>query len=400
LGLGFAAFLPVFLIALAAALLSGAPGGVGPFELALLSLCPATDPAALLSGIVIYRVLYYAFPAIAAMIALIRPFNPLACHVQRPVPTLDVAPRAEVSVVRQNGGWVMTHAAGAAAVTAQGQSLVALFDPVTGTAEALLPQICTLAKFLNLLPIMYKTSAPSAVAARRAGWQVIHIADEARLSPHRFDLATPNRAALRRKLRKAATLGVRIQTAGPLPLAAMSRIDADWQRRKGGARGTTMGRFCPGYIGAQRVFCAWQDARLVGFVTFHRSRAEWCLDLMRACDDAPDGTMHALVHAAFAEATADSIPRLSLAATPACPDPSSAWMRGAAARVSRQAGGPGLRQFKSSFAPDWVPLYAAAPSRIALVLGLIDIALAVRRAPVTEPHHGDEDYEVAARLAS
>jgi len=41
----FLAFLPVFCIAFAAGVVSGSPGGVGPFELVLLSLTSATMPA-------------------------------------------------------------------------------------------------------------------------------------------------------------------------------------------------------------------------------------------------------------------------------------------------------------------------------------------------------------------
>ena len=65
----------------------------------------------------------------------------------------------------------------------------------------------------------------------------------------------------------------------------------------------------------------------------------------------PDGTMHSLVRSAITKAKELGIEHLSLAATPACPYPSSRFFRWATRRAVRKAGGAGLRQFKSTFAP-------------------------------------------------
>lgn len=117
---------------------------------------------------------------------------------------------------------------------------------------------------------------------------------------------------------------------------------------------------------------------------------------MRSGANAPDGTMHALVHAAITHAASHGRTRLSLASVPA--DPARARAR-ALERVLRHAllrasGGPGLVQFKSAFAPRFEPLYIAAPSIAGLALASADLALAVRQGPA--PHDDDEGFEIAS----
>ena len=68
-----------------------------------------------------------------------------------------------------------------------------------------------------------------------------------------------------------------------------------------------------------------------------------------------------------------------------------------------KAGGPGLRQFKSAFAPRWVPRYAAAPGPIRLAICLADIAREVHNPPplskqtASSAHVFDENYELDLR---
>ena len=405
---GFLTLLPVYLLAIGAALISGSPGGVGPFELVLLGLLPDADPVALLSGIIAFRLCYYAGPAVMALLAMARPLPFCRPTEDHPLPTLIHAPRAEVGVIRQNGGWLMSHGtSGASAVWATRQTLTALHDPIAGTMQDALNQLRSAAAARNLIPCLYKTTARCVLAARQARWQVLHLADEAVLDPLEYTLAHPARRRLRRKLRQAAQAGITCPSPRTLPVAAMEIIDRAWQKARGPARARTMGQFDPAYLATQHVVLAWQGGQLAGFASFHTSSREWCLDLMRAD---PDGTMQAVLHHAITEAQTVGMPRLSLAAVPACPDPTSALHRWVARQVITRAGGPGLRQFKSAFAPRWQPLYAAAPSRLGLMLALLDIAWTVRSAPpVTtprptnaspSPHDEDENYEFAPARAS
>lgn len=396
----YAVLLPLFLCALMAALLSGTPGGVGPFELILLAYLPDAASVQVMSGIIAFRAIYYAIPAMLAMALTLRPLASQTATTQPPEANLQNAPRAEVGVIRQNGGYVQ----GGTAMWPAGQSLCALFDPIGKAGPALIALLVKSARDKNLVPCLYKCSARTALEARKYGWYISHIADEAVISPQEFAIAAAPFRRLRRKLRASEKAGVVATQASVHPLQKMARIDEIWQQNRGTARGGTIGTFCPEYLSHQRVFLAHQNGRLIAFASFHQTQREWCLDLMRQTPDAPDGTMHLLVHRAILNAANVDVSRLSLAAVPACPDPSSATLIKLAQIVVEKSGGPGLRQFKSSFRPRWQPLYAAAPNRAYLALALADIARAVHQPSTsvksTKPHDGNENYEVASRLAS
>jgi phosphatidylglycerol lysyltransferase len=238
-------------------------------------------------------------------------------------------------------------------------------------------------------------SARTAVAARQAGWVCVHGADDAILDLARFSIHTPEHANLRRKLRKAAKSGVTIRPMRHADLPCMAEAEAELQAEQHHARGGSMGRFCPEYLSGQHVLVAEAGGYLVGFVSLQRCAGEWALDLMRHVRTAPDGTIYALVHAAIAEAAHAGVARFSLAAVPACPDPQSAFWRFLAFRIAGFSRSAGLRQFKSSFAPRWQPLYLAAPSRLALIVGALDIAREVLLPSDLEQHVLPDDLRPA-----
>jgi len=202
---------------------------------------------------------------------------------------------------------------------------------------------------------------------------VVTLAQDGVILLPRWSITDRNCRQLRRKLRAARQAGLRIERGGDrLPITEMARIAAEWARQNRGEHGFSMGRFSVDLLAHQEVFLGWQDSRLVGFVTCHPGRAEWSLDLMRHGSDAPSGTMHALVHAAIMAAQQSGTVRMSLAARPNPP-------RLFAPLVSRLAAMRGLAQFKQSFAPQWRPLYLAAPGWFGLVAGLIRVTLAIHR---------------------
>ena len=414
----YLSFFPVFCLAICAGLFSGTPSGAGPFELVLLALCahglPAeTDTSALMAAVVAFRLVYFALPACAAVVMLLaRPVREDVWRDPEP-PCLYHAPRAESSVIRQNGGAVERIGATYAAVWPTGQAFVAMYDPFDTPQPGFFPCLADRARDRNRFALIYKAHARTALAARKAGWACIHGADDAVIDLHRFTLQTPERSGLRRKLRKAAKAGVRIRPMGNRDLPAMAEIDAGWQAHQGAARGGSMGRFCPGYLTGQRVLVAERDGQLIAFVTLQQGAREWALDLMRHVPSVPDGTMHALVHAGIEAAAKAGVAQFSLAAVPACPDPKSALWRMFAFRVAGLSRSAGLRQFKSSFAPRWQPLYLAAPSPLALVIASLDVAREVFL-PVRLPdrsrtrdfgllsgaHKEDEINEVASKVAA
>ncbi|WP_299736217.1 phosphatidylglycerol lysyltransferase domain-containing protein [uncultured Roseobacter sp.] len=381
----FLSFLPVFCIALAAGILSGAPGGVGPFELVLLGLTAPEFPAhidqtSLLTAIFGFRAVYYLLPAlIAAFFVLRAPTAAPKLEVTPRYVSKHRAPRAETNVIAQNGGQMIALASGTAALWPAGNSLVSLFDPTKPMGSAWLRDFKHHARSRNLLPVIYKCSARNAAMARKRGWRVVSVAKNAILTPKTFHVEGSKFSGLRRKLRKATNAGVTIEPLRSDHMTALAAIDAAWQARCGGARGGTMGRFCHCYLANQLVLVAEHHGTPVAFISLHQGLEEWALDLMRDDPSAPDGTMYLLVHRAIQMAAAAQVDELSLAAVPAdCSNENGIW-RKTLACVREKWAAKGLYQFKSAFAPRWKPLYMAAPGRFGLCIGAVDLLREVLR---------------------
>jgi phosphatidylglycerol lysyltransferase len=403
-----AAVLAAYLLALGAGLVLTTPGGVGPFELALLALLPGLPGEPVLAAVIAYRALYYAIPALIGGLVLLR--GPATAPPAAPAPlpaldplrsaphlpflvdaVIDAAPRAEAGLLRHGRLALLADRAGrpTAMAAETGQSLVLIGDPLRRDAApgAVLALARDRAEARFLAPVFYKVGARLAVAARAGGWSVTAVAEELWLDPRDFSPDGPAHRQLRRKLRKAEAAGITITEIGPealrpLPLDEMEEIARAWASAHRGERGFSMGTWDPAHLPWPRVCLARDSAgALLGFITIHANAREHTLDLMRARPEAPDGTMHALVAAAIAGAGRTGVARFSLAAVPLAPargDPSG--LRALRAGLERVSGAGGLRQFKAAFAPRRERLYAAAPTRAALALGALDLAREIARA--------------------
>ncbi len=405
--IAFTSLLPVFLLALGAALIFNTPGGLGPFEVLMLQALPHVGAQDVLSSIFAFRIVYYACPAVLGVLAMVRVPRTGLRPTRAPARIIPCAfAQPEIGIMHQNGARICPTDTGAALLWRTGQTVTMLFDPLRGTPRASARALRQAAREANRLPLAYKVRACTAHALRRSGWTVMHIADEALVQTAIHDIATPRLRRLRRKCRSAEKAGLRILDAPPLPLSQMAAVDRAWQADHGPARGGTMGRYCPKYVQNQWVALAYSGGTLCAFATFHVNASGWTLDLMRQVPDAPDGTMHALVHQGILAAKRRGVPTVSLAAIPACPNPHIGFWRWAARVAVAHGSGPGLRQFKSTFAPRWSPRYAAARSWPALILGLADIAREVHRpaplapADMAHVHNVDEYYEVPSSIAS
>ncbi len=395
-GIDYGLLFPAFLLALTAALVTGTPGGVGPFELTLLALLPAWSEIDIMAGIIAFRLIYYAAPGVIAMGILCRPFaapSPAPWRAQTAVTEGDLrtSSRAELGLSRQNGAEALRYGGTILAVTTTPQAKVMLFDPICGNANTALPGLLGAARQSNRTALIYKASARQAARCRRAGMKALHICDEMVLNPRNFTTGGPAFRQLRRKLRQGAKAGVTIRQVSALPVQHMRAIDAEWQARCGPARGFSMGVFCPDYLRHQLVFLAYRHDVLVGFVSFNQSDHEICLDMMRTGADAPDGTMYLLIHAAIEHAAMSSYNRLSLAALPprGHRNPLLRW-------ITDIGGRAGLCRFKSCFGARREPLYALSSGWVGMALALADVARAVHRPNTNFIHTDNEDYEFAS----
>ena len=393
--------LPAFLLALGAGLVSGAPGGMGAFEMTLLALLHGQPEAGLLAAVLGWRIVYFAVPAIlGAGFAIRGPrgAGALADRSFRPAgPSLVQSPEAEVQILRQGQHRVIGLDGSAQWVAGQtSHCLVGLFGPLAPMPQGLdLTALTSAARAEGRIPALYKVRPHLAVLARRQGWAVLAMAREAVVPLPGYRLDTPDRSSLRRKLRRAEVTGICI--LGPFPSAdmipglgpdhgpnwpALDRIATIWAQAHGGERGFSMGRYSRDYVRGQKLFVALLNDQPVAFVTFHAGPGHWVLDLMRHLPEVPDGTMHLLVHSAMVAAKAAAVPQLSLAAVPETAFPDSAgWLARALARSPVSRGSAGLLRFKSSFAPRWERRYLCLPGFAALPLVAWDLARAIHHPP-------------------
>ncbi|MGL4320209.1 MAG: phosphatidylglycerol lysyltransferase domain-containing protein [Paracoccaceae bacterium] len=389
-GLAFTALLPAFLLALGAGLASGTPGGVGAFELALLGLLPLAPDDALLAAVLGWRMVYFAVPAVlAAAVALIGPrkgpvdagMRTLRNHEHDAM--IAQSPRAETALVRQGHLAMLQDRLGRTwTIGRTGHCLVTMFDPVGDiTLGPSLTGFAKQARQEGRVPALYKCASRTALQARHSGWHVMALAPEAVLNPATFSLHGPHLAALRRKLRKAASAGVSLHIAHAIGAAERAAIARLWARARKGERGFSMGRYDEAYLARQLVIEARVADKLMAFASFHVGAQEWTLDLMRHHPDSPDGTMQAIVVHALGMAQADGIGRLSLAS--AGPPPPIRPFK------TRDTG---LVQFKQMFAPRWLPQYIAAPSRAQLLLAGLEIARAIHRPAPLRKHRPAQDH--------
>jgi phosphatidylglycerol lysyltransferase len=377
-----ATLLPAILLAIGAGLLSGTPAGIGAFEVTLIALLPGADPAALLAAALAWRAVYHGLPAALGALLLLRGPRP-----ERRAETVALVPDGpafpEAGLMRQGLFQPLAVAGCLYAAARTPHALVALRAPLGRDATARdLAALRHRARAEARVPALYKAPARLALTARRAGWAVLALSREAWLSPVSFALDRPDRAPLRRKLRKAAAAGVLARCEAP-DMAEMRRLNTDWVAAHGGEQGFSMGRFSPGYLSGQRVYVARVGARPVGFVSFHITPQAWSLDLLRPHPGAPEGTAQALIAAALADAARAAVPRLSLAAVPEAAFPGPRGILRALARLSPGAAraARGLWQFKHGFAPRWERLYLIAPDRGALALAGWDIRRQVLHPP-------------------
>lgn len=383
--------LAAYILALGPALIGGTPGGLGPFELALIALLPQVPAADLIITTLTFRLIYHALPALIALPFLARPQvlgdhrNPSPDLNARAESALNRAPRAEAGLLRQG----RLHLGPQGLSLPIGRLLVQITDPFGPCPKGDLTALDRRAKSTFRRPFLYKASPRTAAHARRRGWAVLPVAHEYWLAPLIY---APTSRSLRRALGKASRAGVTIQTGGmTLPMAEMARIAKGWETRHRREKGLSMGQFCPDYIRCQQVFLAYQAGKLVGFVSFHLIRKEMTLDLLRAADDCPDGTMQALIDHAIRSAARRGVTRLSLAAAPW----SGQDIHPLIARLRRRASrsGAGLIRFKTTFATRRETLYIAAPDPLTLVWGAALMAWRINRPGPLPPRCPDRQVK-------
>ncbi|WP_341365988.1 phosphatidylglycerol lysyltransferase domain-containing protein [Yoonia sp. BS5-3] len=356
-GLPFSTVAAAYVIALGIGLISNTPCGAGSFDLTVLALVPLDAPEPLVAALLAFRIVYYLAPALIALIGLARPGA---------APNDPADGPASWGLARQSGalqgGWHLGWL--------PGLTLSFGAHPSVQAKSRKINALNTDAHFHGRIAVLYNCDRRMAKAARDLGWHVRRTAMEAMIRPQTWSTAGGKRQTLRRKLRNAAQAGVTITKAGAdLPIKEMDQIARAWAISHGGELGFSMGRYTPAYVQDQHVFLIKNDAQLIGFVTFHGSKDDWVLDLIRHVHNTPDGAIQCAITAAIGSAKAAGVTHLSLACAPDPRYTPAFWSK-------RRAG---LIQFKRSFGPIWVPRYHAAPNRATFWLSGMIIGIAIYR---------------------
>ncbi len=386
-------FLPIYALALGAALLSNAPAGIGALEATALICLPGIPTAELLAALIVYRGIYYGLPLIPAALLLLNAEIAGRGYERRrsSLPREDIIAPAGIGALPLDVELVLQRSSRAESALAclgdksflmapdrkaflmiarQGNSLIALGDPVGPAIHwpFLAKRFLEEADARLCEPCAYRIGSGWSGCLARHGLKVQKLGEEAFVDPASFSTEGPSARQLRRKMRHAEKEWLRIETFGPgrLPMKDLAEIDADWQRSHGRPMGFSQGVFAPEYLARFDCLVASIDDRPVAFVSLWRSGdgREMSIDVMRQRSDAPDGTMHSLIVAAIRQAGGDGVAQFSL-----CPvllrglDGVGAWLYHSD-RFGRHL--RGLARFKDLFAPDWRPVHIATRRRLPL----------------------------------
>lgn len=420
-----------YIAALGAGLLSNTPGGIGAFEGVFLIALPEAPVESVLAGIICFRLIYFGLPFCLGLLLLTdaelgagraRPttaaleqarrltarrhasvrssWAPAAPALVSEAPLIAQAvatsDRAEANLAfLGDKRFVFSkHAAGFVMFGQSGRTLVAMGDPVAPRSSwpALIERFRDHADELRSRDaVFYKIGPDAAAICRAQGLRTDCIGHEAVLDLKAFDLAGSKRRDLRRKTRQAEKSGVEIlqHAPGQAPLQALAEVARIWRESKHGReRSFSTGHFDPAYIARFPIFEARQNGRSCAFISLWVSGdgSEWALDLMRNRADVPAGTMHALIVAAAMAAKASGALRFNLCMAPLSGlEESTSRVERIGTAIYRHGARfhslQGLRQFKSTFRPDWEPRYLARRPGPALIGAAVAAYRLCRKGP-------------------
>lgn len=330
-----------YCLALGNGLISNAPGGVGAFDLTLITLLPSIPEAPMVAGLLAFRVVYYLIPACLAAAAM------AAVQLRR-----MRKPGHSYRATRQHlFGTVQLDARATTALHSTGYGFHAL----------------------------YKCNARLAATARARGWTVRLISRDAILNPQTWTDSGSTTRQLRRKLRQATKANVTITQPSTLPQPALAQIAQQWARNHGGELGYAMSRFHPATLHPETTFLIWHGTHLCGFITISKQGGTWTLDLIRNLPNSPHGAIQLAITHAIDALKARGQTRFSLGAVPIGPD-------GCVITALTMRGKGGLTRFKDAFAPTWEPRYHASPTATEATASLALITFHIQR-PLNRLRH-------------
>jgi phosphatidylglycerol lysyltransferase len=272
----------------------------------------------------------------------------------------------------------------------QARTWITLFDPVGPANEwpELIWRIIELAADHGGRAAFYQVRAQHLSAYLDAGLRALKLGEYAFVNLSEFSLKGAKRANLRQGVNRAEREGLSFAMIPPSEVATvmpeLSEVSQEWLAEyKAREKGFSLGVFKADYLRRQPLAVVRHRERIVAFanVLCTDLKTEVSVDLMRHRPDAPYGTMDFMFVKLLLHFQALGYERFGLGMAPmsgmASHELASRWHRFGRLlfdRGERFYNFRGLRSFKEKFDPVWEPRYLAAPSGVAPLLALTDIA--------------------------
>lgn len=239
-------------------------------------------------------------------------------------------------------------------------------------------------------PVIYGASDDLLPALVELGYTIRKIGEAACINIPAFTLDGPSRARLRQARNRALRDGWRVEVippGGPVPWQALKQISDAWLKAHAGTeKAFSLGRYDEAYLARFPIAVVHQEGGgpPVAFASLWPAPGgkEIAVDLMRHGPDAPNGVMDFLFLEVALWAKTQGVAVFDLGMAPLSglrPGRYSPALTNvgqiAYDRGESIYGFRGLRTYKSKFAPDWQPLFIAAPPRVSLPFALMAVAL-------------------------
>ncbi len=385
----------IFLLSFVIGMISGLPGGVGPFEIAMMYFLPQAAPSELIPAFLAFRLVYYVLPAAIALAILAKGSKGILDPVSKAqnrhaFPAfLSSVSSLGADLIHQNQ-LQLVHcevSESSSLITSKNAVDIVFRSPLSdrfGMDRSISSLMSRSASKGNKLCI-YQCDPATALIARHAGMKAFKFSAEAIVKTRNFDISAPQYAKLRRKTRKADKALVTVNS-NHFDFADLSAINRSWIADHGSEHGLSTGRFTKSLISRQRIYVAFQSSRPIAFVTFSTSNSEWTLDLIRHHSQCPDGTIYALIAQAIHDAKMQRIENLSLGCVPLCPPLHDQSITGRVSKFlfQRNAKLKGLYQFKQVFSPNWHDRFVAFSSVWHIPASILVVFQAIHYPPQME----------------
>jgi phosphatidylglycerol lysyltransferase len=272
----------------------------------------------------------------------------------------------------------------------EGRSWVSMGDPVgpeTAWAD-LIWRFRERADQAGGWPVFYQVGHERLHKYLDAGFSMVKLGEEARVSLPGFSLEGHSRKGLRSSRNKIDKMGYALTVLSPAcvkdRMDDLKAVSDGWLAEKNAKeKGFSLGFFDPVYLAMNPVAVVEKDGRIEAFANLWQSegKRELSVDLMRFRPDAPNGIMDYLFIAAMLWGQDAGYEWFNLGMAPFSglgDSPMAPFWNRLGAFVFNHGetvyNFQGLRQYKEKFCPVWSPRYLAAPGGLAMPVVFANLA--------------------------